>query len=132
MKNEVARARLSLIASMCIFGTIGLVRRFLPVPSGFLAMARGLGMPVIAEGVETIEQLEWLRRAGCDMVQGYYYSRPVPAEEIEPLLTAGNLIAPEEEAAPAPQDEAPEAAAQAPQVPPAPEIMFPEIPDNPS
>lgn len=42
MKNEVARARLSLIASMCIFGTIGLVRRFLPVPSGFLAMARGL------------------------------------------------------------------------------------------
>lgn len=100
--------------------------------TAILAMARGLGMPVIAEGVETIEQLEWLRRAGCDMVQGYYYSRPVPAEEIEPLLTAGNLIASEEEAAPAPQDEAPEAAAQAPQVPPAPEIMFPEIPDNPS
>ena len=42
MKNEVNRARLSLIASMCIFGTIGLVRRYLPVPSGFLAMARGL------------------------------------------------------------------------------------------
>lgn len=42
MKNEVTRARLSLIASMCIFGTIGLVRRFLPVPSGFLAMARGI------------------------------------------------------------------------------------------
>ena len=42
MKSEVTRARLSLIASMCIFGTIGLVRRYLPVPSGFLAMARGL------------------------------------------------------------------------------------------
>ena len=42
MKHEVTRARLSLIASMCIFGTIGLVRRYLPVPSGFLAMARGL------------------------------------------------------------------------------------------
>ena len=42
MKNEVTRSRLSLIASMCIFGTIGLVRRYLPVPSGFLAMARGL------------------------------------------------------------------------------------------
>ena len=41
-KNEVAHARLSLIASMCIFGTIGVVRRYLPVPSGFLAMARGL------------------------------------------------------------------------------------------
>ena len=42
MKNEVSRARLSLIASMCIFGTIGILRRFLPVPSGFLAMLRGL------------------------------------------------------------------------------------------
>ena len=42
MKNEVTRARLALIGSMCIWGTIGLVRRFLPVPSGFLAMARGL------------------------------------------------------------------------------------------
>ena len=42
MKSDVTRARLSLIASMCIFGTIGLVRRFLPVPSGFLAMVRGL------------------------------------------------------------------------------------------
>ncbi|MBQ9647141.1 MAG: DMT family transporter [Oscillospiraceae bacterium] len=42
MRNKVTRARLSLIASMCIFGTIGLMRRFLPVPSGFLAMTRGL------------------------------------------------------------------------------------------
>ena len=42
MKNETARARLSLIAAMSIFGTIGLLRRSLPVPSGFLAMLRGL------------------------------------------------------------------------------------------
>lgn len=42
MKNEVAYARLALICSMCIWGTIGLLRRFLPVPSGFLAMVRGL------------------------------------------------------------------------------------------
>lgn len=42
MKNDVSRARLALIASMCIFGTIGLLRRALPVPSGFLAMLRGL------------------------------------------------------------------------------------------
>lgn len=41
MKRE-SRARLALIGSMCIWGTIGLLRRFLPVPSGFLAMARGL------------------------------------------------------------------------------------------
>lgn len=42
MKNDIARARLSLIASMCIFGTIGILRRYLPVPSGFLAMFRGV------------------------------------------------------------------------------------------
>ena len=42
MKNGTARARLALVASMCIFGTIGLLRRALPVPSGFLAMLRGL------------------------------------------------------------------------------------------
>ncbi|MBE7003787.1 MAG: DMT family transporter [Ruminococcaceae bacterium] len=42
MKNDLARARFSLVASMCIFGTIGVLRYFLPVPSGFLAMFRGL------------------------------------------------------------------------------------------
>ena len=42
MNQETTRARLSVIASMCIFGTIGLLRRYLPLPSGFLAMARGL------------------------------------------------------------------------------------------
>ncbi len=42
MKSDGVRARLALIASMCIWGTIGLARRFLPVPSGFLAMVRGL------------------------------------------------------------------------------------------
>ena len=40
--RQTARARASLITSMCIWGTIGLVRRYLPVPSGFLAMMRGL------------------------------------------------------------------------------------------
>ena len=44
-------------------------------------IARYLGVPVIAEGVETEEQLHMLRELGCDMVQGYYFSRPVPAEE---------------------------------------------------
>ena len=40
-----------------------------------------LSVPVIAEGVETAEQLAVLREMGCDLVQGYYFSRPVPAEE---------------------------------------------------
>lgn len=42
-----------------------------------------LSVPVIAEGVETEEQLQALRAMGCDMVQGYYFSKPVPAGEYE-------------------------------------------------
>ncbi len=48
-------------------------------------MARWLGMPVIAEGVETFEQAEYLKSIGCFYVQGYLYSRPVPVKEYEAL-----------------------------------------------
>jgi EAL domain-containing protein (putative c-di-GMP-specific phosphodiesterase class I) len=41
-----------------------------------------LGMKVIAEGVETLEQLDLLRHIGCDGAQGYLYSRPIPATEM--------------------------------------------------
>ncbi|HYD55283.1 MAG TPA: EAL domain-containing protein [Burkholderiales bacterium] len=51
-----------------------------------LAMARALGMEVVAEGVERIEQLEFLRREGCDEYQGYYSSRPVTEEAFRALL----------------------------------------------
>ncbi len=46
-----------------------------------------LSVPVIAEGVETEEQLNALKAMGCDLVQGYYFSRPVPAEEYERFVT---------------------------------------------
>ncbi len=51
-----------------------------------LDIASYLGVPVVAEGVENSGQLEILRNAGCDLVQGYYFSRPVPAEEFEALI----------------------------------------------
>lgn len=51
-----------------------------------IAMARALGMKVIAEGVETSEQLELLRGEGCDMIQGYYCSKPLPADELTELI----------------------------------------------
>ena len=51
-------------------------------------IARLLEVPVIAEGVETAEQLELLKAIGCDIIQGYYFSRPVPAEEFEKLIRA--------------------------------------------
>ena len=46
-------------------------------------MAKQLGLSVIAEGVETKDQLDFLDSIGCDTVQGFYYSRPIPPEEFE-------------------------------------------------
>ncbi len=57
-----------------------------PLVSATIAMAHQLGMQVTAEGVETPAQLAFLRRRGCDLLQGYLFSRPVPAEQFEGLL----------------------------------------------
>jgi len=51
--------------------------------SAIINMAKSLGLQTIAEGVETIEQLEYLKEQGCDEVQGYYYSKPILAEAFE-------------------------------------------------
>lgn len=53
-----------------------------------IAMAHRLGIKVIAEGVETDEQLQYLRREKCDFIQGYLYSPPLPADEFEAFLEA--------------------------------------------
>jgi diguanylate cyclase (GGDEF)-like protein len=53
-----------------------------------LAMARGLHMEVVAEGVERAEQLEFLRSEGCDEYQGYFCSRPVREDEFRAMLQA--------------------------------------------
>lgn len=47
-----------------------------------LGLARGLGMAVVAEGVETEDQERWLTEQGCDFLQGYRYSRPVPFDQL--------------------------------------------------
>jgi diguanylate cyclase (GGDEF)-like protein/PAS domain S-box-containing protein len=54
-----------------------------------IRLADDLGLATIAEGAETIEQVEMLRLLGCKRVQGYYFSRPVPAPELERLLDNG-------------------------------------------
>lgn len=51
-----------------------------------VAMANKLGLGLLAEGVETKEQVELLQSIGCDQVQGYYYAKPMPAEEFFELL----------------------------------------------
>lgn len=58
------------------------------ITRAIIAMAHGLSLHVVAEGVETPDQLEMLRNMGCDAVQGYLIAQPVAAQELEPLLCA--------------------------------------------
>jgi diguanylate cyclase (GGDEF)-like protein len=51
-------------------------------------IARGLGMDVLAEGVETLEQMDLIQERGCTLMQGYLFAKPIPAEELEATLVA--------------------------------------------
>lgn len=53
-----------------------------------IRLAQSMGLPTIAEGVETAEQMFTLKSIGCDIVQGYYFSRPLPQEEFESYVRA--------------------------------------------
>jgi EAL domain-containing protein (putative c-di-GMP-specific phosphodiesterase class I) len=61
-----------------------------------ISLAHGLRMEVVAEGVETADQLNYLRNRGCDVVQGYVYSRAVPRKDFERILREGRRVAPVE------------------------------------
>jgi EAL domain-containing protein (putative c-di-GMP-specific phosphodiesterase class I) len=54
-----------------------------------IALGHNLGLKVLAEGVETDEQIEFLRANGCDELQGYYYSKPISAWRMRKLLAKG-------------------------------------------
>lgn len=60
-----------------------------------ISMAHSLRLKVIAEGVETQAQLNYLRRHGCDQMQGYYFSRPVAAQEFSQILKDGKNLSSE-------------------------------------
>ena len=53
------------------------------VIASVVAMARGLGMKIVAEGIESPERIDFLRKIGCDVIQGYVYSKPLSLEEFE-------------------------------------------------
>ena len=59
------------------------------IVSTIISMAHSLKLKVIAEGVESAEQLAFLKQQGCDEIQGYYFSQPVSAEEFTKLLFSG-------------------------------------------
>src|SRR5207237_1787513 len=56
-------------------------------------LAHALGLVVVAEGVETGNQVAHLRGLGCDLAQGYYFARPQPAADLERLLEGGAITA---------------------------------------
>jgi len=61
----------------------------LAISRAIIALAHGLRLTVVAEGVETAGQLALLAELGCDLVQGYHFSRPVPAAEFARMLREG-------------------------------------------
>jgi EAL domain-containing protein (putative c-di-GMP-specific phosphodiesterase class I) len=58
------------------------------IARAIIAMAHSLRLTVVAEGVETAEQLEFLRELRCEEIQGYHLSRPLPAAELRQFLAA--------------------------------------------
>ena len=62
------------------------------ITKAIIAMGQNLNLKVLAECVETAGQLEILRDSGCDYIQGYYYSRPMPASEVLPYLQDRELV----------------------------------------
>ncbi len=65
---------------------LGLTPQSSAIVGAIIALARALGLRVVAEGVESLRQMEVLHRLGCSVMQGYLFSRPQPAEDIETWL----------------------------------------------
>jgi diguanylate cyclase (GGDEF)-like protein/PAS domain S-box-containing protein len=70
-------------------GQITTARDDASIVTAVISMARSLRLRVVAEGVETLEQMAFLQAHGCDEAQGYYFSRPVPPQQFATLLLSG-------------------------------------------
>jgi len=72
---------------------LGTDRTYTVIVSAIAALARDLGLSVVAEGVETVEQLDAVRRCGCGQAQGFLFSRPVAPAKV-PLMLRRNWLKP--------------------------------------
>jgi EAL domain-containing protein (putative c-di-GMP-specific phosphodiesterase class I) len=61
------------------------------IVKAMISLSHSLGHETVGEGVESVEQLEHLRKMGCDLVQDHHLARPLPREGVDPLL-ANRLI----------------------------------------
>jgi diguanylate cyclase (GGDEF)-like protein len=64
------------------------------ITSAIIDLGHSLGLCVVAEGVETREQLDFLAERSCDVVQGFYFGRPMPAAQVPPLLRESGALQP--------------------------------------
>ncbi len=62
-----------------------------PIVKTIITLAKNLNLKIVAEGVESYEQVLYLKAHGCDEIQGYYFSRPKPAKDFEPLFKKLNF-----------------------------------------
>lgn len=83
MPVDILKLDMKFIQSMAVQSVNGGILHFI------MELARWMDLSVVAEGVETREQLEPLRKAGCDYVQGYYFAKPMPMEDFEALMKNG-------------------------------------------
>jgi EAL domain-containing protein (putative c-di-GMP-specific phosphodiesterase class I) len=77
---DVVKIDCSFVASLGSGGRADAVSR------AVIRLPQDLHIGTVAEGVEAAEQIQLLRLLGCDLAQGYYFSRPLPADELLPLL----------------------------------------------
>jgi len=84
---DVLKIDKSFVSDVCTDPNSAIIARTI------ISMAHNLGLSVVAEGVETIEQRDFLRKERCEVLQGYLFSYPLPREKVLELLASAPLLA---------------------------------------